>query len=109
MIEIKDIVISSSSLKLTDALEFSLTFDAFSELDELVWRVTHTPEGDAGQAAISLEQQLESVEVGPVPKGINTFKLEVRLRMAAGAGTNGTRAELTSWLVVAMSRLRRLH
>lgn len=95
MIEIKDVSLASSTLSLDSSLQFSLTFDAFAEIDELAWRVTFTPEGDNDQAGISHEQELERVEVGPVPKGINMFELEVSSRLNQGL----LRAELI-WVFV---------
>lgn len=72
-IKIKDISVFNTPSKFTDNLKFEITFESLDDYeDDIEWKLTYVGSVDSE----SYDQVLDSVLVGPIPKGISKFVLE---------------------------------
>lgn len=70
IVSLTGIEVLNNPAKFTDPYEFQITFECLEPLKEdLEWKLTYVGSSDS----LDHDQELDSILVGPVPVGVNSF------------------------------------
>ncbi|KAL3317117.1 ASF1 anti-silencing function 1 [Cichlidogyrus casuarinus] len=74
-VNIIDVVVLEEKSKFTDPLKFKITFECYERLEEdLEWKIVYV----SSAYNKSLDQELDSILVGPVPTGRHQFEFDAK-------------------------------